>query len=70
MHELLVNRLFKIGQGKVWLGELTVPPMTIAVDWDVKQQNIQTNDFVITLQSTVHLQVKCIYYGIEIMCNQ
>ena len=25
-HELLVNRLFKIAQEKVWLGELTVPP--------------------------------------------
>ena len=23
---------------KVWLGELTIPDMTIAVDWDVKQQ--------------------------------
>ena len=25
-HELLVNRLFKPAQEKVWLGELTVPP--------------------------------------------
>ena len=25
MHELLVNRLFKPAQEKVWLGELTVP---------------------------------------------
>ena len=24
--ELLVNRLFKLAQEKVWLGELTVPP--------------------------------------------
>ena len=35
VHELLVNRLFKLAQEKVWLGELTVPPpplMTIAVD--------------------------------------
>ena len=35
MHEILVNRLFKLAQEKVWLG----PLMTIAVDWDVKQQN-------------------------------
>ena len=26
VHELLVNRLFKPAQEKVWLGELTVPP--------------------------------------------
>ena len=32
MHEVLVNRLFKLAQEKVWLGELTVPLMTIAVD--------------------------------------
>ena len=25
VHELLVNRLFKPAQEKVWLGELTVP---------------------------------------------
>ena len=42
MPEVLVNRLFKLAQEKVWLGELT-PVMTIAVDWDVKQQNKQTN---------------------------
>ena len=35
-------RLFKLAQEKMWLGELTVPPMTIAVDWDVKQQSKQT----------------------------
>ena len=32
VHKLLVNRLFKPAQGKVWLGELTNPAMTIAVD--------------------------------------
>ena len=26
--------LFKLAQEKVWLGEMTVPPMTIAVDLD------------------------------------
>ena len=31
--QLLVNRLFKPAQEKVWLGELTVPAMTIAVDF-------------------------------------
>ena len=32
MHKVLVNCLFKLAQEKVWLGELTVSPMTIAVD--------------------------------------
>ena len=41
VHELLVNPFFKLAQEKVWFGELTFP-MTIAVDWDVKQQNKQT----------------------------
>ena len=41
VHKLLVNRFFKLGQEKVWLGELAA--MTIAVDWDIKQQNKQTN---------------------------
>ena len=44
MHEVLVNHLLKLAQEKVWLGELTVPAMTIAVDWDVKQQNKQTKN--------------------------
>ena len=26
VHEVLFNRLFKLAQKKVWLGELTVPP--------------------------------------------
>ena len=26
VHEVVVNRLFKLAQEKVWLGELTVPP--------------------------------------------
>ena len=26
VHEALVNRLFKLAQEKVWLGELTIPP--------------------------------------------
>ena len=42
MHELLVSNLFKLAQEKSWLGELTVHSMTIAVDWDIKQQNKQT----------------------------
>ena len=36
MHKVLVNHLFKLAQEKVWLGELTVPPMTIAVDLGCK----------------------------------
>ena len=45
VHEVLVNRLFKLAPEKVWLGELTVcdcPVMAIAVHWDVKQHNKQT----------------------------
>ena len=41
MHELLVNRLFKPAQEKVWLGKLTVH-MTIAVDLGRKATK-QTN---------------------------
>ena len=26
LHEVLVNRLVKLAQEKVWLGELTIPP--------------------------------------------
>ena len=37
VHKVLVNRLFKLDQEKVWSGELTA--MTIAKDWDVKQQH-------------------------------
>ena len=36
MHEVLVNCLFKLAQEKKWLGELTAPPMTIAVDFGRK----------------------------------
>ena len=41
VHEVLVNHLFKLVKGKVWLGELT-----IAVDWDMKQHNKQTNQII------------------------
>ena len=34
VHKVLVNRLVKL----VWSGELAIPDMTIAVDWDVKNQ--------------------------------
>ena len=47
MRELLVNRLFKLAQEKVWLDELTVPPIPyIAVDLGrkaTKQANKQAN---------------------------
>ena len=44
LHNLLVNRLFKLTQEQVWLGELTVLSWPyIAVAWDIKQQNRQTN---------------------------
>ena len=38
MNEVLVNRLVKFAQEKVWLGEMTIP-----VDWDIKPQTKQTN---------------------------
>ena len=40
VHEVLVNRLFKLAQEKVWLDELTV--MTIAVDL-ARKATQQTN---------------------------
>ena len=43
MHEVLVNRLFKIVQEKSVARWTDRPEMTIAVNWDVKQQNKQTN---------------------------
>ena len=44
MHKVLVNRLVKVAQEKVWLGELTRLNMTIAVDWDVNLQIKQTDN--------------------------
>ena len=41
VHELLVNRLFKPAQEKLWLGELTA--MTIAVDLGRKATKQPTN---------------------------
>ena len=46
VHKVLVNCLFKLAQEKVWLGELTVQTMTIAVDFGrkaTKQTLKQTN---------------------------
>ena len=46
MHKVLVNCLFKLAQEKVWLGELTVPTMTIAIDLGrkaAKQKNVKNN---------------------------
>ena len=46
MHKVLVNRLVELAHGKkVWLGELTILDMTIAVEWDVKHQNEQNIAF-------------------------
>ena len=46
MHEVLVNCLFKFAQEKVWLGELTVQSMTIAVDLGRKATKQTNNDFL------------------------
>ena len=56
MHKLLVNRLVKLAQEKVWLGELT-----IAVDWDVKQQNKQTQ-VLISKKKYIFLSLKIDFY--------
>ena len=42
MHKVLVNRLFKLTQANS-VARTDRPDMTIAVEWDVKQQNKQTN---------------------------
>ena len=47
-HEELVNRLFKLAQEKVWIGELTVSTMTIAVELGVKQQNKQAKLYFVS----------------------
>ena len=38
MHKVLVNRLVRLAQEKVWYHG-----MTLAVDWDVKHQTKQKN---------------------------
>ena len=40
VHEVMINRLSQV-RNVVW--EIDPPVMTIAVDWDVKQQNKHTN---------------------------
>ena len=47
MHEVLVNRLVKLAQEKSVVRSTERPDMTIAVDWDVKNQ---TNQPTITLE--------------------
>ena len=42
VHKVLVKSLVKLTVEKVWLGELTHLDMTIAVDWEVKNQIKQT----------------------------
>ena len=41
VHKVLVIRLFKLAQEKSLARWTDHPDMTIAVDWDVKQQNKQ-----------------------------
>ena len=41
VHEVLVNSLVKLGQEKSVVRLTIRPDMTIAIDWDVKQQNKQ-----------------------------
>ena len=58
MHELLVNRLFKPAQEKVWLDDLTV--MTVAVDLG-RKANKQTNS-----QAGVSNLASGIYSGLSL----
>ena len=46
MREVLVNRLFKVAMEKVWLGD---HDMTIAVDLDVKKNQIKTPYFFLSV---------------------
>ena len=51
VHIVLVNCVVKLAEEKVWLGELTVPTcMTIAFDWDVKNQTKQTKLFTLCIK--------------------
>ena len=44
MHKVMVNRLVKLAQEKVWLGDVTdQSDMTITVDWDLKNQTKQAD---------------------------
>ena len=52
MHEVLVNCLFKLAQEKVWLGELTVPAMTIDVDLSRKATKQTKQTKTITMSSS------------------
>ena len=56
VHKVLVNCLFKLAQEKVWLGELTVQQMTIAVDLGRKATK-QTNKTNITKQLLTSISV-------------
>ena len=57
VHEVLVNRLFKLAHEKVWLDEHVRPTMTIAVDWEVEQQKKQTKLLIsiLSLFTIIHI---------------
>ena len=46
MHEVLVKRVVKLAQEKVWSGN-----MTIAVDWDVKHHIKQKHNSLIWFET-------------------
>ena len=61
--EVLVNCLFKLAQEKVWLDDDS-SVMTIAVDWDVKQQNLQTKEiFVLSIFEWLFYRGFTIFHG-------
>ena len=56
VHKVLVNSLFKPAQEKSVVRLTNRPIMTIAVDWDVKQQNKQTK-LTLILQWPLHINI-------------
>ena len=53
VNEVLVNCLFKLAQEKSVVRWTDCPAMTIAVDWDVKQQNKQTKYYLKQIVHTI-----------------
>ena len=49
MHEVLVNRLVNLAQEKSVVRFTDCPDITIAVDWDVKNQTKQNQTLLCTL---------------------
>ena len=66
LHEVLVNRLVKLAQAKSVVRWTECPNMTIAVDRDVKHQNLLTN---ILTRETKYLDCKKVIIFLSINFN-